>query len=265
MIRHFASSAAVLVALAIASPALADHPIAGTWKLDPATAKLPTKPDVMLLKDDTYACSTCTPAVTVPADGKFHKVTGHSYSDEMSVMIVDPTTVSYGYRLKGRDVSSGTDTVSADGNTLTSSFKSTNNANGTPVEQSMTETRVAAAPAGAHAISGSWKPSAVTGVSDAGLMVTYKVDGDSVTMTQPTGEHYTATFGGPFVPLVGDPGNTMIAVKKLGERGIEEINKRGGKVVGVLQVEVAADGKSAVGTYANNQAGTKTSYTAYKQ
>lgn len=265
MTRYIGLSATALVSLAFAAPAVAEHPLDGTWKADIKTAQLPTKPDVILLKSGMFECSTCTPPLKVAADGAFHAVAGRDYADEASVTIVDDHTVRYANRLRGKDVSSATDSVSADGNTLTTKWQSTNNATGTPTEGISTETRVAAAPTGAHIVSGSWKQTKVDAMSDANLTVTYKVDGDTVMMTQPTGEHYTAKFGGPMVAIDGDPGKTMVTVKKLGTGGVEETNMRGGKTVGIFTFVPAADGKSALGTWNDTRAGTKTSYTAYKQ
>ena len=82
-------------ALMIATPALAEGPFDGTWKVDVASAKLSTKPDLWLIKNGVYTCSTCIPMIKTPADGKPHAVPGHDYFDTMTVTVVDPTSVHY--------------------------------------------------------------------------------------------------------------------------------------------------------------------------
>ncbi|WP_174279712.1 hypothetical protein [Sphingomonas bacterium] len=109
-------------------------------------------------------------------------------------------------------MSRSSDTVSADGRTLTSAFSSADNAAGTPIEIHMVATRVARGPAGGHAVSGAWRQQAVRDVSAPARLLTFKEAGDRFTLTTGTGESYTATYGGPAVPMVGDFGGTMVSV-----------------------------------------------------
>ncbi|WP_174279711.1 hypothetical protein [Sphingomonas bacterium] len=90
MKRHLAC-----LAFLSATPSLAQtSPFDGTWQGDLASAKLPAKPDVFSVADGVFRCSTCTPPVTTPADGRFHAVPSHDYFDEMSVTVDGPTQVS---------------------------------------------------------------------------------------------------------------------------------------------------------------------------
>ena len=70
-----------------------------------------------------------------------------------------------------------------------------------PVTGKGESTRVAKGPAGSNAISGSWRTTKLEGFSDNGLMWTYKVSGDELTMTTPTGQSYTAKLNGPEAPM----------------------------------------------------------------
>src|SRR5260370_4271922 len=81
-------------------------------------------------------------------------------------------------------------------------------------------------------------------VSDNGLAFTYKVDGDSLTMSNPTGQSYTAKLDGTDAPYKGDPGTTSVSVKRVDKNTIEETDKRDGKVITVSRMTVSADGKS---------------------
>ena len=62
-----------------------------------------------------------------------------------------------------------------------------------------------------------------------------------------------------------DPGHTMVILKRISDRTIEETDKREGKVVGVFRMTVSADGKSIEAEYNNKQQGTTTKFTMEKQ
>jgi len=68
-------------------------------------------------------------------------------------------------KLKGRETGRATMTVSPDGKMLTINWTDTSVANAKPNSGSFQETRVAAGPAGSHAISGSWAASKIADVS----------------------------------------------------------------------------------------------------
>jgi hypothetical protein len=81
-------------------------------------------------------------------------------------------------------------------------------------------------------------------MSDNGLAVTFKVDGDTFSMSTPTGQSYSAKFDGTDAPYKGDPGTTSVSVKRIDKNTIEETDKRDGKVIGVNHMTVSADGKT---------------------
>jgi hypothetical protein len=153
-------------------------------------------------------------------------------------------------------------TVSADGNTLTGSFTDTSTS--TTGKGAFVETRVGAAPAGAHPVSGQWKPTKLQDFNAEALTFTFKMEGDTLHMSSGTGQSYDAKFGGPDVPIKGDIAGTTASVKKTGDNSFQEIDKRGGKVVGVFDFSVGADGKGH-GSYENKEDGSKVTYTATKQ
>jgi hypothetical protein len=160
-------------------------------------------------------------------------------------------------------ISDSTTTVSADGKTLTTNWHQT--PVGQPeVKGTKVETRVGPAPAGAHAVSGSWKTAKFEGISDEALTVTFNVDGDNLSMKSPTGQSYTAKFGGPEVAIAGDTGGTMVKVERLAANSFRETNSRGGKVVNVTTTTIGADGKMSVVSEDKEQASTMR-YNAIKQ
>ena len=123
-------------------------------------------------------------------------------------------------------------------------------------------TRVAAGPAGAAAISGSWRTASVPTESANGLAMTYKVSGDMLSYSTPTGQSYTAKLDGTEAPYKGDPGTTSVSVKKMGAKEIVETDKRNGKVISVGRSTVSPDGKTMKISVDDKLEGTTMSFTA---
>ena len=90
------------------SAAACTSTVDGTWKADLSTVQIDSKPDVFLVKDGKYSCSTCTPPLTLAADGAFHPVTGRPYADQMSVKVVDDHTVTRTAQKGGKETGSST-------------------------------------------------------------------------------------------------------------------------------------------------------------
>jgi len=257
--------AGTLLALLMPAVAIAQSAFDGTWKVDMTTAKFPTKPDVRVLQNGTYECKSCIPAIEVKADGQDHKVTGHPYYDTINIKVLNDRSIVETDKKDGKTVSVSTMTVSADGKTLMFDFTDSSNTNAAPVTGKGTQTRVAAGPAGSHAISGSWRMDKIDDVSNNGVMLTLKVDGDTVHMTNPTGQSYTASLDGTDAPYKGDPGVTSVSVKPIDKNTIEETDKRDGKVIGVARMSLTPDGKTLNFTMRDTLQGTTTTASATKQ
>jgi hypothetical protein len=254
-----------LLALLLLSPAmlLAQSPLDGTWMTKLDTAQFPKKPNSYLLNKGMYECSSCVPKFNVKADGTDQKVTGHPYYDTVAVKVVDDHTVQLTQKKDGKTMFSGTDTVSSDGNTLTTKF--TDQTEDKPVTGEVTSTRVSKGPGGSHAVSGSWRTDKVNSVSDNGLLVTYEGTQDGLKMSDPNGESYDAKFDGKDYPVEGDPGHTMVSLKRIGNDTIEETDKRNGKVVGIAKMTVSSDGKWITVEFTDKERGTTTTYKMQKQ
>jgi hypothetical protein len=256
--------AGVLSLLLLPVLTMAQSPFDGTWKFDLSTAQLPKKPDVYLLQNGMYDCKSCVPPYSVKADGTDQKVTGHPYYDTLSVKAIDPHNVELTTKRAGKVVITVKSSISADGDTLTSNWTDSGQPSGGPQSGTDTSKRVAKGPAGANMISGSWR----TEKSEAPAAVltwTYKVNGDELTMTTPTGQSYTAKLDGTDAPYKGDPGTTSVSVKMHGKDTLEEIDKRDGKVIGIGRMTVAADGKTAKMVFEDKLHGTTTKGDAQKQ
>jgi hypothetical protein len=257
----------LLLTAAFLMPALAAAQSAfdGTWKGDVNSAKFPEKPDVYVLKDGMYSCKTCVPAISVKADGTDQKVAGHPYFDMMNIKVVDDKTIEETDKKDGKVVATSKTWVSADGKALMFEFSDSSATNGAPVTGKGSEMRVAKGPDGSHAISGSWKMAKMDQLSDNGMTLTYKTSGDSITMTTPNGQSYTAKMDGTEAPYKGDPGTTSVSVKKTGPNSLEETDKRDGKVIAVVKITVSADGKTIKFAVDDKLHGTQSEFGATKQ
>jgi hypothetical protein len=248
----------------IAGPAHAASAFDGTWKIDVATVPPPSKPNVYLIQDGKFSCRSCAAPFTIPADGAPHAISGDPYVDSVAIKIVDPKTIVETETKAGKTQWVYTLTVSDDGRAMTSVMLDTSAPNGVPAHGTAHETRTEDAPAGAHAVSGAWRSTKYEGFSDSAIVFTLKTDGDSVSFSQPTGQSYTATLGGPAVPYKGDPGITTVSVARSGADTIVETDMRDGKVVSTNTMKTH-DGKTMTATLVDTVRNSTQTLTAIKQ
>lgn len=254
-------------ALMMATPAFANSPFDGTWKGDPQSGVIDAKPDEFTLKGDSYSCKSCLPTpYSVKADGAFHAVAGRPYWDEIAIKAVDPRTVTFQFRKAGKVVAENRRVVSADGNSTTVTATNTSNAAGTKIEQNTVQARVGTPVAGAHLVSGAWRTDPKsTNVSDNALLLTLKVDGDTLHLTSPLGETLDAKLGGDYAPNVGDPGKTMTKAALLAPNSLQLTDLREGKVVQVTTYTVSDDGRTINAAWTDPRNGSKGTFKATKQ
>jgi len=250
-------------ALCTASVCQAQSPFDGTWRIDMSQAKFSPKPIAFYVSQGWYHCESCSPVITVPADGQDHAVTGQSY-DTLSVNVSDPHTLTSIAKKDGKVISEQTRTVSANGKTLTVKSTSHPMNSDKPVTSQATAKLVGIAPAGVHATSGNWQLLNVT-ASENNLLFTYKSTGDGLTMTDPTGDTYTAKFDGADYPVKGAYGYDAVSLKRINDHSIEETDKRGGKVIDVSTSTVSADGKSMTIVDTDKVSDRTSTFTAKKQ
>jgi hypothetical protein len=258
----------LLVFAALLTPlrAAAQSAFDGTWKIDMKKVDFPKKPDMFLLQNGMYECKTCAPPYKVKADATDQSVSGNPYIDTVAIQVVNDHQIKETDKKGGKVVATSTSTVSPDGKTLTVEFSDSSNTNGGPPVTGKGEaTRVAKGPVGSNAISGSWQTTKMESLSDNAVVWTYKVSGDNITMTTRTGQSYTAKLNGADAPMKGDPGTTSVSVKMMGKDTLVETDKRGGKVIGVLTMTVAADAKTAKCSYDDKLHNTTMGFNATKQ
>lgn len=253
----------MVLCLTLGALGWAQSPFDGTWKIDASTAQFPQKPDVYVLQNDMFECKTCVPPIRIKADGQWQKVEGHPYMDMMMVKVVDDKHVEQATQKNGKPMGSEKDTLSGDGKTMTIDWIDTSSPVGKDVSGKTTLMRVAAGPAGAHAFSGSWRAEKVADMSAEGLTFTYKSTQDGMEFSNMTGQSYTVKYNGGDVPIKGDPGNTMVSLKKLGANSLEETDKRDGKVVSVTKMTVQGSKMNFV--LDDKQHGTTMKFVADKQ
>jgi len=244
--------------------AWAQSPFDGTWKIDMSKAKFPKKPDEYLLKDGMYECKTCKPEVKIKADGTMQAVSGHPYYDMMMVKVVDDKHVDSATSKAGKDAGKASMTISDDGNTLTTAWAYYGNPSGGPVSGTDVQSRVGKAPAGAHALSGSWREAKSDVATSDALVFTFKSGGDSLAYSTPTGQSYDAKLDSKQVPYAGDPGTTTVSLKRTGN-SIEETDYRDGKAISVAKMTVSPDGKTMNIDVDDKLHGTTATYVAVKE
>jgi hypothetical protein len=246
--------------------ASAQSAFVGTWKADPNNnIQLPQKPDVYLLTGGVYQCQTCVPAYSVPTDGQDHPVTGHPYYDSVAIKVVDANSIQETHKKAGKIVTTSTFKVSADGKTATFDMTDSSNSSGDPVKVKSQDTRVASGPAGSHAISGSWRTVKFDTVSDNGLLTTWALSGNTLKMSTPTGQSYSAPLDGTDSPFTGDPGQTSISMKRVDDRTLDETDKLDGKVISSARLTASADGKTVRVVWKDVLHGTEGSFNFIKQ
>jgi hypothetical protein len=238
----------------------------GTWKVDLASATPASKPDVFILQGGMYECKTCNPPYKIKADGTDQAISGNPYIDTVAIKVLDGHAIEETDKKGGKVVSKSTATVSTDGNTVAYSFTDSSNTNGgPPVEGKGEATLVSRGPTGSHPISGSWRVSKMESLSDNGAVWSYKVSGNEISMSTPTGQSYTAKLDGTEAPMKGDPGVTSVSLRMVGTDTLEETDKRGDKVISVSRMTVSKDGKRARISFEDKQQNRTSAINAVKQ
>jgi len=252
----------VIAALLLLPAAALASSFDGTWKLRPDSVKTTGKPDVIAVADGVYTCTSCVPPVSVKADGTDQPVTGHAYYDTLAVKVLSATAVQIIEKKAGKTMIDLTYSVSGDGKTLSGKVIDTTGAKAANV--TFTETRVAAAPSGSHAISGSWQGGPLTAADEAAGVYHYGMTADGFSMKW-NGQAYDAKFDGKDYPVVGDPGHTRVRLKKVDDNTVVETDYRMGHVTDEIRLATASDGKSMDVTDKDVEHGQTTTYRLDKQ
>jgi hypothetical protein len=250
----------LLPTLLLPAAALAGTGFDGTWKTNLKSYKTTGRPLALLLVGGDYTCSSCNPPYTVKADGAEHKVTGRAYFDTAQVTVTGPNSAEIVLKQGSEEVMRFSDTVSADGSTVTS--RVTNHAGAQTVTDEFTAKRVAAAPAGSHPLSGSWQEQQHFR-GDLGT-VQYRMTAEGFQMRW-NGQSYYAKLDGKEYPVAGDPGKTTVSLKKIDDTTVEETDHRQGRVVDEVRLALAKDGNTIAVVDKDVALGQTITYTLEKQ
>jgi len=261
IVRYTLCALFPMTTLCAFAAAPASSPFDGTWHIELAKTKFSPKPLSFYIGQNWYHCVTCNPTFAIPADGQDHAVAGQSF-DTYSVTVVDPHTISATAKKDGKVISEQTRTVSDDGKVLTVKGTSYSLSGGPASTYEATARRDGAVPSAVHATSGDWvieKESA----SDNGLTTTYKLNGDELTMSAPTGETYTAKLDGSDYPVKNAVGWDTVSLKQVNAHTIEETDKRNGTVTDVSTMTVQGPTMTIVD--ANKLTDRTSTYVAHKK
>jgi hypothetical protein len=176
---------------------------------------------------------------------------------------VDANSIEIKTKKNGKPDFEMTRTVSDDGSTLTAKSTSHSPDSDKRVAAEVFFKRISKALAGSNGTSGSWRLDKIK-ESEEGLL-TYKSNGDELTMSMPTGETYTAKLDGKDYPAKGSYNYNSVSLKRVNDRTIGETEKRDGKVVWVSKITVAPDGQTMTVVATNKLNGRTSTFVAEKQ
>jgi hypothetical protein len=257
--------AGFVAGLLMPSTLMAHTAFDGTWKQDMATGSYSQQPEILLIQGGMFHCKTCVPAIMVKADGNDHAVAGHPGFDTLAVTVVNDRTIAETDKKAGKLVSTQTLTLGADGKTASAAWSDVANSGAGPTVKGTTQLALLSpGPAGAHALSGSWRVSNQT-MSDNGALMTFQTEPGRVHFSTPAGLSYVARLDGTEAPFLGDPHVTAVSVRMPDARRIVETDKRGGKIVEIVTMTVAADGATMSILYDNQMNHRTAAFTARRQ
>ena len=233
----------LLLALAFLPATLfAQNAFDGTWKTNLQSTNYQGK-TTLFLQSGVYRCGSCVPKIEVKADGQDHKITGSPYFDTVNVRTVDDHSIETVTKKAGKETGKNKDTVSQDGKMLASEFSFISESGQTGTG-SYNSHRLEEGPKGAHLISGVWQPEKLETASDSVRSITYKSTADGMSMNDEVGDSYNAKFDEKDYPYKGDPGITTVSLKKIDANTFQETYKLKRKVIYIITLNAAADGKS---------------------
>ncbi len=247
----------------------AQSPFDGTWKvyLDNLPPPSIVHADFTWeLQKGTYQCSACPDMagpIQIKADGTDQPVQGRRAFDTLAIEVVDDKTIRATEKRDGKIVESVKNTLSADDKTLTRDTTSYLEGSKQPFTETTTLTRVAASPAGSHAISGSWQLQ-LPPVAPMQYTVTYKSSPDGLTMTTISGQSFDAKFDGKDYPIKGTAGRT-VSLTRMSDISIDKTDKLDGMIVEVNHMTVSADGRTLTIKLENEAQGTTITLIGTKQ
>jgi hypothetical protein len=228
------------------APARPASPFDGLWVDELKTQAGEAGFDTYLVANGTYRCESCSPPRAYPADGKPRPVPGDISVISESVTVAGPRTLVT-RTVSAQMIRKTTMTVAPGGRTAT--YVSLDAWPGRPkrLRTRYLARRVAPAPAGANAVSGSWQGVAYLEVPEEYRSVALKEAHGRFTRANFRHGRYTATIGGAAARVTADgKGIYEATVRAPDPRTRVETILLAGKPVVERTYTLSADGKSMV-------------------
>lgn len=242
--------AAAAAALAVLSKPLASRPLPahspfdGTWVDNLKTQIGEAGFDTYVVTDGNYRCDSCQPPRSYPADGRMRPVPGDVSVLTESAAVTGPRTLVT--RVVDREMTRDTImTVAPDGHSATYVSLDAWPGRKGRLRTEYVARRVAPAPPGTHAVSGSWRGVAYVAVPEEYRSVTLREAGGVFTRINFRHGQYTARIGGPPAPITGDGKNIyQAAVRGPDPRTRIETVRLNGKPVVERTYALSPDGRA---------------------
>jgi hypothetical protein len=213
----------------------------GTWRPDPQRPSHP-QTETAVLADGQYECPTCTPPYKVKADGHDHPLQGNPYYDTINIAVIDDHSITKIGKKDGKTSVDSKITVSADGAAKTE-VQTIFGTTPFPMELTIQYSRVSGGKTGSHPVSGGWRMTELD-VTNHAEDTTFKVSGDTLSMTDRMGRSFAAKFDGTPAPYEGSDEFNGVSLKLIDARTIEESDLNDGKVVKISRWALAPDGQT---------------------
>jgi hypothetical protein len=245
MMKHLLIAIALLMA---GAPARAASGFDGHWVEDLKTEMGQAGFDDYLVEHGIYKCRSCRPPREYPADGKLRSVPGDVSVISESVRIAGPRTIAT--RIVDHEmVRETTMTVAPDGQTAI--YVSLDKWPGRPtrLRTAYLAKRTAPAPAGAHAVSGSWLGERYLAVPEEYRSIDLREANGQFSRSNFRHGRYTAAINGATAPVTGDGKNIFRAAVRAPDARtrVETISLNGTPLV-ERTYALSADGKSLATT-----------------
>ena len=216
-VRPSAGFVGLLVLLLTPLLGLGQSQFSGTWKIDVSTLQVPQKKDSYLLQNGMFECKACVPPFKVRADATDQAIPDGNTS---SLKIIDDHHVEETRKKDGKVVGTERVAISPDGNTMTVKWTDNSQPGSEPHTGTLTAKRIAAAPTGAHLVSGSWLEEHEKASEDQEQW-TFNVHGGEITMTEPDEQTYTAKLDGTEAPVTGNRDANSVSVRLLSKNRLQ--------------------------------------------
>lgn len=237
----------------------AESPLHGIWRVN-ADSLQATRAHEFAIRDGMYACMSCSPSYSIPADGAFHAVPSSPSHDELAVLVLDPRKLQITERKNGQLVANSIYEVANHGTLTLVEYQ--DHTGSQPVVSHFSYARQGNGPGDAHAASGNWSVDSFDELSNSGRLLTLAVSGDRLRMDNPQGHSFTAVMDGTQATYTGSPIVSSVSVRKISPHRIQVTRYNDGQVVSISTYHVLPNGQTMKVVHEDPRDGSKLSYVA---